>query len=374
MTSPPPGQWGPPPAGPPGPPVGPPYGAAPWGPQQPPGPPKRGNGLKWVLGAVVLIVVVAVTVGATLLFTGSGSRDNPPTGTSSTPTTSGVASDIASANDIGPVEVLTSEATCAAWTAVNNDLANVEMNGWDKRDPAIPATAWTPDQRAQFEAVAAALRRAADAAVPLARQTQHRVMRELYEQFIAYGRAYADTVPTYSEADDHLVRVSVGTAAAISSICDAITYGAAAARAPYLPDPARMSRTAPPGDPSNPQRFLTTIDPICADWTALVSQFTADSAEWRAIDPNIPASQWDPAQRAVYRAVEPVMRDFANSADALGRSSTNPILRDFAVLAAQYRRAYAYALETYGPADSYLQRAASSAVGTVSEACAAAGI
>ena len=128
MSSPPPDQWRPPPAGPP---MGPPYGPPPWGPQQPPGPPNRGNGLKWVLGAVVLLVVVAVTVGATLLFTRGGSGDNSPTATSPAPTTSGVASDIASANDNGPVEVITEDPTCAPWTPINDTLAGRQRQRMD---------------------------------------------------------------------------------------------------------------------------------------------------------------------------------------------------------------------------------------------------
>jgi hypothetical protein len=370
MSSPPPDQWRPPP--PPGPPQGPPYGPPPWGPPQPPGPPNRGSGLKWALGAVVLLVVVAVSVGATLFFTRGDSSESPPTNTAAPPTTSVGSSDVASADDIGPVKIITSEPTCDAWTPINNDLARQEMNGWNTRNIAIPATSWSPEQRAQYETVATAMRSAADQTIALVKQTPHRVVRELYEQFIAYSRAYADAVPTYTEADDHLARVTVGTSAAISSLCDAITYGVAAARAPYLPDPAPMLRTAPAGDPANPQRFLTTVDPICADWSTLVSQFTANTAEWRAIDPNIPASQWDPAQRTAYDAVEPVMRDFATRAAVIGRQSDNPILRDFAVLASQYRRAYAYSLDTYTPADAYFQRTASSVVGTISEACAAA--
>jgi hypothetical protein len=371
MSSPPPDQWRPPqPMG--GPSQGPPFGPPPWGPPQPPGPPNRGSGSKWVLGAVVLLVVVAVSVGATLLFTRGDNGGESPTGTASPTSTSGPASDVASANDKGPVKIITDEPTCAAWTPVNNTLAERQRNGWDRRDVSLPATAWSPEQRAQFESVATALRTAADEAIPLAKQTPHRVMRELYEQFIAYSRAYADAVPAYTEADDHLVRVSVGISAAVSGICDAITYGTAAARAPYLPDPAPMSQTAPPGDPANPQIFLRSIDPICGDWEALVSQFATDTAAWRTVDPNIPAAQWDPAQRDINTAVEPVMRDFATSAAVIGRRSDNPTLRDFAVLASQYRRAYAYALATYTAADHYLQIAASGVVGTVSEACAAA--
>ena len=108
MSLPPPDNWRPP-QPPPRPLQGPPFGLPPSTPQQPPGPPNRGNGLKWVLGALVLLVVVAVSVGATLLFTRGGSGDAPPIETSGPPTTSGVASDVASANDVGPVGIITED-------------------------------------------------------------------------------------------------------------------------------------------------------------------------------------------------------------------------------------------------------------------------
>ena len=63
--------------------------------------------------------------------------------------------------------------------------------------------------RAQYEAVGQAMRSAADQMVPLVKLTPHRVMRELYEQFIAYSRAYAERIPTYTPQDDNLALASV---------------------------------------------------------------------------------------------------------------------------------------------------------------------
>ncbi len=42
------------------------------------------------------------------------------------------------------------------------------------------------------------MRNAADQTVALAKLTPHRVMRELYQQFIAYARAYSDAIATYT--------------------------------------------------------------------------------------------------------------------------------------------------------------------------------
>ena len=48
---------------------------------------------------------------------------------------------------------------------------------------------WTPKQRAQFMAAGQSMRSAAAQTVGLVKLTPHRVMRELYQQFIAYARA-----------------------------------------------------------------------------------------------------------------------------------------------------------------------------------------
>jgi hypothetical protein len=373
MTSQPPGQWGPPPTSPPpGPPVGPPYGAAPWGPQQPPGPPKRGNGLKWVFGAVVLIVVVAVTVGATLLFTGGGSGDNPSTATNSPPT-SGGDSDFASANDNGPVGIITEDPTCASWEPIGDSLSAQEGNGWTDRDPSVPASSWSAEQRNQYEAVGRAMSVAADQAVALSKLTPHRVVRELYEQFIAYSRTYADRIPTYTPSDDHLAGVSSSTGAVLTWICAAITYSSAPARAPLVPPGVPPVQASEPGDPTNPQRFLTSSNPVCADWAAAISQFNTDIAEWRTTDPNIPASQWTPQQQELATAATPIMREYLHKLQDLGRESDNATLRDFAELSAQYRRAYMQSLLSYTPADNYLAHAATDAAFIVLAACQAAG-
>ncbi len=373
MSLPPPDNWRPP-QPPPRSLQGPPFGLPPSTPQQPPGPPNRGNGLKWVLGALVLLVVVAVSVGATLLFTRGGSGDAPPIETSGPPTTSGVASDVASANDVGPAGIITEDPTCAPWGPIGDTLAAEQRKGWDKRDPTVPASSWTPEQRAEYEAVGRAMRAAADQTVSLAKLTPHRVMRELYEQTIAYWRAYADTLPQYVPADDNLALVANSTSGALVWICSAIRYGSAPARAPLVARAAPPSDIAPIGDPADPQRFLTTLSPVCGDWASNVSKYNADTAAWKnGIDPNLPASQWPAEQRALFTSVSTVLLTNATAVQQLGIRSENPVFEDFAVLAAQYQRGYVQAIPTYAAADNYLLSAASQLVVANNQACLAVG-
>src|SRR6478735_9295070 len=118
---PPPNQWGSqPPTG------GQPASAPQWGPPQPwgppPGPPpSRGGKGKWIFGGIALLAVIAVTVVITVLVVGKNSGG----GESPIPTTAN-GSDFASANDKGPVGIITEDPTCAAWNRTVNELSSPE--------------------------------------------------------------------------------------------------------------------------------------------------------------------------------------------------------------------------------------------------------
>src|SRR5262245_29569327 len=95
----PPNQWGAqPPAG------GQPASVPRWGPNYPwgppPGPPPRGGKGKWIFGGIGLLAVIAVTAVITVLMVGKDSGGESPM------PTNGNGSDIASANDKGPVGII----------------------------------------------------------------------------------------------------------------------------------------------------------------------------------------------------------------------------------------------------------------------------
>src|SRR6476659_6065901 len=168
---PPPNQWGsqPPTGGQPAgaPQWGPPTGGQPGGvPQQPWGPPpRRGGKGKWIFGGIALLAVIAVTVVITVLVVGKDSGSGSPNPTR----TNGNSSDIASANDKGPVAIITDDPTCSGWNRIADGLSAQERNlNWANRDKSIPATFWTPQQLRTYESVAKAMRTAADQSVQLA--------------------------------------------------------------------------------------------------------------------------------------------------------------------------------------------------------------
>ena len=351
-----PGQWGPPPQQPP------------WPQQQwpPSPPPKKHNGWKWALGAVALLAVIGVTAAVTISATSDGEADKdslPPQDTYG----------LASADDKGPVNVITEEPTCAAWAPIQTTLANTLTEEWGKRDPSIPASSWTPQQQAQYEAAADAFLDAAKQTEPLVKLTPHRVVRELYEQFISYSRAFAQAVPAYEPVDDHLVGVANVASSSMGFICGAIKYGSAEARAPFLPIPPAPEQVAELSDPSDPERLLTNPNSTCPEWDRLLHDFVNDTEDWQSIDVNTPASSWTPQQRQIMESVTPVLRDYADKIQALVVRSNSPVIEDLATLSAQYRRAYADSLPTYTSADAYLSRAANRLTSVIYEACKAVG-
>jgi hypothetical protein len=335
--------------------------------------PDNNKNLKWAIGAVGAVAVLATVVAVVLLFGGGGS--GAPKGAQPDNGSSQEASaNVASAKDNGPVTVITDDPSCTAWTTINSELANSGAGLWNERDRSVPASAWTPKLRAQFVAAAQSMRGAAAQAVGLVKLTPHRVMRELYQQFIAYARAYAERIPKYTPADNNLAGAANSASSALGAICAAIADGPAAARGPLVPPSAPPSDIAPVGNPVNPQPFLTTTNPVCEDWKAALDQFGADTAPWQKLDPNVPAIYWNREQKAINYAVGPVMNTYAGKLEQLGRQSDNAIWQDLANLSAQYRRAFVVSLPTYTPTDNHLANAANYVSTTILGACAAVGM
>jgi len=313
-----------------------------------------------------LLAVIGLTVVVTLAVVGRG-------GGSSEEAAGGGDSDVASANDTGPVSIITEDPSCAASGPIFDMRAAVQDNGWGDRDPSIPASKWSAEVRQQYEEVALSMRESADQLVPIARITPHRVMRELYEQMIAYSRAYADRVETYRPEDNYFALVATTTADVISNICMAIDSGSALARAPLVSRIAPPKSVAPVNDGGRPRVFLSSRNQVCAKWSSVWDEFNDDVRDWLDMDPDIPATEWSAEQKAIGHQMKPVMMRLADQVQVLGARSGNPILQDFAELSAQYRRAYAYAIDTYMPPDEYLALVSLRIGGIISGACVAAG-
>lgn len=337
-------------------------GPYPQGSWPPPGPPPnapRGN-LRWVVLALAFLAVIAVSVAATVWVThrvsGAGRSQASANGES------------ASAGDTGPVGIITEDPTCDRWVATQNQVA-AQLTEWGNRDSSVPASAWTPVQREMFESAARVWQAQAERLIPLARETPHRVMRELYEQRIAYTRAYANAISNYTPVDDNLAIVGNDLGAALSHICLSIANFAVANRGTSVPAAAAPTAIAPVGDPANPQRFLTAPSDACPRITALAQRKQRELEQWYKTDSNIPASQRSPADQVLAQMAATVLGHGADELDQIGRSAGNPVMEDFLVLAAQYYRAYVNALPSSIPADEEIYGTAQSAQVAVYDAC-----
>jgi hypothetical protein len=317
------------------------------------------------LGGLAVLVVVVLAVVITVLVV-------RPSGGGPTPTPTNGHSDFASADDNGPVNIITEDTTCEAWAKISREYADkTNPVSWGTRDGTVPESAWTPEQRTMYSTVGDAMTRAADQTENLLKLTPHRVMREIYEQFIAYARTFVERIPSYVAADDNLAVTADAAGNALVNVCAAIDFRSAQAIAPLLPVPAGPSSTSSPEDPLTPIRFLSTPNQICPEFEAVVTKFTDDTAAWRAIDPNISSTDWTPDQRSIYVGVGSVMTSNADEIERLARKSGNPTLEDVAILAAQYRRAFVTAIPSYSPADNYLAIAATNLVRLVNWGCKA---
>jgi len=316
---------------------------------------------------VSLVAVIAVTATVAVSCTKNSDGNSGGGGTQ----TSAAPSDVASANDKGPVGIITEDPSCAPWGPIINTLSGVEGKGWLSRDPSIPLGLWTPEVRAQYEAVGTAMRKAADQAVPLLKTTTHRVMRELYGQFIAYSRAYADSILVYTPNDDNLARAGSTAGNVISDVCSAISSGAAAARASLVPALAAPASTASVGDVLNPKRMFDTPDAACSDLTTALEQLSANPAykSWLGTDPKIPVGSWSPEQQTITDAVAPVMTATAEALEKSVQRSSNPVVQDIVQLGVQYQRTYIQALPTYQPDDQAIYTAGQRAAAVVRAAC-----
>lgn len=354
------------------------HGAPPpsWAPQQqwsggpppppaPPAPPSKGGKGKWILVGLALIAVIALSVVGTVLVLrpesnsnagdGDNGGGNPPTSA----TSQNGKSEFASANDTGPVNIIAEDPTCDAWGKISREYSSAATGvNWGSRDRSLPASAWTPEQRSMYDAVSKGMGRAAEQTENLFKATPHRVMRELYGQFIAYADSFVALIPNYVARDGDL-GVAVDTVATtLSEICTAAINRVSAQVAPLVSIPEEPSVPISLSDTYTPSKLLTEPSDICSEWETAAQRFDDDTVAWRDIDPQIPASEWSPEQRAVNDAVAPVMLANADEMERIGRSSGETALEDIAVLAAQYRRAYVATLDNYVKTDNYLATSA----------------
>lgn len=358
------------------------------GPPPPPGswpppasqPPRDRGRRRWTLGAVAALVAVAAVVAGLALTTAHTS--NPPVNAPTTSSASPAA--VASANDTGPVAIITDEPTCRAWKPIGQTwLLTTPIEQWDKTHPGQPTplliagTAWTRDQRAAMKASSKSTRLAASKTTTLTKTTPHRVIRELYEQFIAYGRAFADSIDNdYRAPSSTLGAATEDIFNALTSICDTVDSRAATAREPLANPTDAPPHPAPPQDLAHLQRYLTNTDlSACGELISIAKKYNNNPTvkDWGASDHTLPPSGWNPHQQALNDAVAPLMLNLADDIQRTIHHDNNPVMQDIGALTALYQRVFAKALPTYTFTDDELNGVALYARQTLEDTCQSIG-
>lgn len=124
--------------------------------------------------------------------------------------------------------------------------------------------------------------------------------------------------------------------------------------------PAQISATIP-----------ATPDPVCAEWNPIATDYASKQAEWAKTDPNVPAAQWSPQERALNMGIIPVLRDQAADMRRLAEKAEDPLLRALLESQAVYEEAYANRLPNYQPNDQRLWQAAINFSSAVNSLCTA---
>ena len=336
-------------------------------------PPRRPRGrARWLIALAALVTAIAVC-GAFVLVDDAGTDAASDTSAAAIDNPAPLdAAAVASAGDTGPLTLVTEDPTCPTWNGVAGAVAEARGTDWDTRASRVPATSWTPGQRTRFTAVGNALRTAADTAVHLAVQTPHRAVRGLYEAFVVYGRAYADSLLNYRPDDDFLAQTSLAAAEAITRICAASESRAASSQA------GRLTPVAPPTarplgyTPTAPKRFLPQPNRVCGQWVQDRDALLTRLRGWSALDPKVSVGSLTDAQVLVYADTARTVTQFAERMETAGRSSGNPVVEDFATLAALYFRAYSRAVSLVWPGAHDMVRVGFAITDLVAAGCGAA--
>ncbi|MCV6998823.1 hypothetical protein [Mycolicibacterium alvei] len=316
---------------------------------------------------LALVAIIAVSIVGTVLVL------RPDSGGGQAGTDNG-GSEFASANDTGPANIITEDPTCEAWGKISDQITAVSKSvNWNSQDYSVPAAEWSTEQRAAFEKESAALSDAIPNVSSIAKQTPHRVVRELYGQFNAYAQALVDAVPSYSSADHYTAVASNKFFGVLNRLCDSIHFRAAQQTAPLVASTEPPSNSSSPRDDGAavPEIFLSRNNGACSDWIAMVQRFDADTKEWRELNPNVRPPEWTPERKAIMDAATPVLVTYADDMERLGRGSGNAIWEDFAVFAAQYLRAYVKGIPTYTPNYVYMSLTSNTLSNAILWACKA---
>lgn len=173
--------------------------------------PRRRKLLAAAGAAAVVALIIGGAIGGAI---GYNNRGATPTAAPATVTVEAAAPELtAIPSEPDPV--------CAEWGPMATDYASKQAE-WSKGDPAVPASRWSAEERAENMSIIPVLRAQADDMRRLAEQAQDPVLRVLMQSQAAYQNAYAERLPVYEPGDQRLWQAAISFSSAVKSQCTAM--------------------------------------------------------------------------------------------------------------------------------------------------------
>lgn len=290
----------------------------PWQQQPPPSPlpqpePEKNN--RWiVLATLAVVAVLVVVVMVIVAFIIDPRTESTPKRQAEAAQSSAAPQTTYSTSDPNAIRILTEEATCDEFKALNWDGTTLVVG--------LPnELTWSAQDRAAAADTARQFSEAADKVTPLMARASSNFVREMYGQLIAYARAFANWLPTTDGnlADRRYFDLGYASGAAdriVSSLCGTLGPLEADAYAPLVEpvpfaDPPHLAA-------AGPRRFIEAQLAICPETAGLFSDFMGASDPYTGFK--------DPS-------------GFADRISDLGHRSDNNAVDYLAIYGAQYLRA-----------------------------------
>ncbi|CDO26678.1 hypothetical protein MMAG44476_09957 [Mycolicibacterium mageritense DSM 44476 = CIP 104973] len=109
---------------------------------------------------------------------------------------------------------------CAQWERASASYG-AKLQAWVKTDPRIPASRWSPKQRAVTLAVIPVMRDEATGLRKLADKAEYPLLAELLRGQAKYEDAYADRLPNFKPGDQALWKAASSLSGTVKAICSA---------------------------------------------------------------------------------------------------------------------------------------------------------
>jgi hypothetical protein len=111
---------------------------------------------------------------------------------------------------------------CSEW-ASSISKYDTDTAAWVAIDPKIPATQWTPDQKAINDAVAPVMTSNANDLERMGRKSGNPILEDIAVLAAQYQRAIVTALPTYTSSDGFLSQSATFMVKTVNLACEAAT-------------------------------------------------------------------------------------------------------------------------------------------------------